>query len=239
MNDTSSVRKLNDETGSVKLRSRNSSILGTSLSNTSGESVLLKRDLSNDRGTRSALDIGPGTNKSPWHDLTHTQSEWTEFPQNEEREGEEIAIHKPIDRIPSMRPTIDNQDKLWTQIDVLDDVRQMEKDISQRGSFFDSDHTNCIEKLKNSQLKLLSQMRTLEQTMDDEDYQGVWHHESGDENEEGKKSDLLNGEHFQQVGDCIKALKDDLEEVKNNVKRADRTGNDIWRSRVGDAFAMD
>lgn len=239
MDDTDLVRRVKDDTGSVKQRSRNSSLLGASLSNTSGESVLLKRDLSNDRGARSPLEIGPGANKSPWQNLTHTQSEWSDFPQNDEREDNEVAIHKPIDKIPSIRPSVDNQDKLWTQIDVLDDVRQMVKDISQRGSFFDFDHANCIENLKASQLKLLKQMRTLEETMDDEDYQGIWHHEAGGDKDEKSEVDLLNSDHFQQVGDCIKALKDDLEEVKNNVRRADRTGKDIWKNRVGDAFAMD
>ncbi|KAI5962623.1 uncharacterized protein KGF55_003699 [Candida pseudojiufengensis] len=60
-----------------------------------------------------------------------------------------------IDKIPSIKPSVTYSDKLWTQIDVLDDVKKLSQEIKQRGSFFNDKFNNELLKLRKSQNKLL------------------------------------------------------------------------------------
>ena len=59
-----------------------------------------------------------------------------------------------IDKIPSAKPSVTYLDKLWTQIDVLDDVKRMADEVRAKGSFFDERFTKEMEKLKILQDKL-------------------------------------------------------------------------------------
>lgn len=49
-------------------------------------------------------------------------------------------------------------DKLWTQIDVLDDVKRMADEVNERGSFLSEKFTSLLSELKESQQKLLDVM---------------------------------------------------------------------------------
>lgn len=49
-------------------------------------------------------------------------------------------------------------DKLWTQIDVLDDVKAMAEEVKTRGTFFSENFTGLLMQLKESQRRLLDVM---------------------------------------------------------------------------------
>lgn len=49
-------------------------------------------------------------------------------------------------------------DKLWTQIDVLDDVKKMAEEVNERGSFLSEKFTALLGQLKESQQRLLDVM---------------------------------------------------------------------------------
>lgn len=65
---------------------------------------------------------------------------------------------RTLDKIPSTKPSITYLDKLWTQIDVLDDVKAMSEQVKEKGSFFDDDFNTHLNKLKQLQEKLLESM---------------------------------------------------------------------------------
>ncbi|RCK59458.1 hypothetical protein Cantr_07454 [Candida viswanathii] len=65
-----------------------------------------------------------------------------------------------IDKIPATKPTVTYLDKLWTQIDVLDDVKNMANEVRAKGSFFNDKFNMELDKLKALQEKLLSTMST-------------------------------------------------------------------------------
>ncbi|EGW34223.1 uncharacterized protein SPAPADRAFT_59653 [Spathaspora passalidarum NRRL Y-27907] len=65
-----------------------------------------------------------------------------------------------MDKIPSAKPSATYSDLLWTQIDVLDDVRNMASEVRNRGSFFNDKFNEELSKLKQSQNKLLETMST-------------------------------------------------------------------------------
>lgn len=62
---------------------------------------------------------------------------------------------RSIDAVPSSRPSVTYLDKLWTQIDVLDDVKNMSNQVKLRGSFFNDSFNEELNQLKASQNKLL------------------------------------------------------------------------------------
>ncbi|KAG7665814.1 uncharacterized protein J8A68_000639 [[Candida] subhashii] len=67
---------------------------------------------------------------------------------------------RTIDKIQGAKPAITYADKLWTQIDVLDDVRNMAEEVKNKGSFFNDKFNQELSKLKISQNKLLETMST-------------------------------------------------------------------------------
>lgn len=62
---------------------------------------------------------------------------------------------RPTDRLPSAKPNVTHLDKLWTQIDVLDDVKNMLSLVRQKGSFFNDDLNAVLGNLKQQQNSLL------------------------------------------------------------------------------------
>lgn len=67
---------------------------------------------------------------------------------------------RTIDKIQGAKPAVTYADKLWTQIDVLDDVRNMAEEVRKKGSFFNDQFNQDLQKLKLLQSKLLETMST-------------------------------------------------------------------------------
>ncbi|KAI5962899.1 hypothetical protein KGF57_001339 [Candida theae] len=67
-----------------------------------------------------------------------------------------------IDQIPSAKPSVTYSDKLWTQIDVLDDVKRMADESKIRDRLFNEKYTEQLAKLKESQDQLLQTMSALQ-----------------------------------------------------------------------------
>ncbi|KAI5969898.1 hypothetical protein CANMA_001040 [Candida margitis] len=67
-----------------------------------------------------------------------------------------------IDKIPSAKPSVTYSDKLWTQIDVLDDVKRMAKESKVKDTLFNEKYIQKLAKLKESQDQLLQTMSALQ-----------------------------------------------------------------------------
>lgn len=67
-----------------------------------------------------------------------------------------------IDQIPSAKPSVTYLDKLWTQIDVLDDVKRMAEDSKVRDTLFNEKYIQQLAKLKELQDHLLQTMSALQ-----------------------------------------------------------------------------
>jgi hypothetical protein len=65
---------------------------------------------------------------------------------------------RTLDYIPSAKPSVSYLDKLWTQIDVLDDVRKMASDVREKGSFFNEKFNSELEAMKTLQDRLIDIM---------------------------------------------------------------------------------
>ena len=67
-----------------------------------------------------------------------------------------------IDQVPSAKPSVTYLDKLWTQIDVLDDVKRMAEDSKMKNTLFNDKYLEQLAKLKELQDQLLQTMSALQ-----------------------------------------------------------------------------
>lgn len=63
-----------------------------------------------------------------------------------------------IDQLSTARASVTMLDKLWTQIDVLDDVKAMAQQVNERGTFLSDHFTSLLAQMKESQHRLLEVM---------------------------------------------------------------------------------
>lgn len=142
-------------------------------------------------------------------------------------EGDNIVPNRLNDKVPSARPNVDYQDKLWTQIDVLDDVRRMgEQTTMDNNSFFNAEHSKAIDELRVAQVQLLSTIKESEKLVDTNfDHKQIW--DSTDI--EGVREMLYNKEYFDSIANSIDKVKDRLDSVGHSMKKIDGLTRDIWQ----------
>ncbi|KAH3678283.1 hypothetical protein WICMUC_001607 [Wickerhamomyces mucosus] len=131
------------------------------------------------------------------------------------------------DKVPSSKPTVDYQDKLWTQIDILDDVKRMSEQARREyeeeleNEEIDDVHRNhlkALKQLKQSQLRLLDTMKSSKAVVDSNmDHHEIW--ECADI--ESLREKLFNRDYFQEVADSLKAVDIALDDVGTGLKLLD------------------
>lgn len=60
--------------------------------------------------------------------------------------------------IPSVRPVIDTHDRLWAQVDVLDEIGQHANEAQAKESFFTDEHAEALNHLRHAQMELAQLM---------------------------------------------------------------------------------
>lgn len=154
---------------------------------------------------------------------------------------------RAIDGIPSAKPNVTYSDKLWTQIDVLDDVREMSNEIKQRGSFFSDEFRTELNNLKTSQQKLLDtmykqhynnmKMNEQQQMIYKMDKTKLNPEELLQEkqgltddffNEKVNRDSLYKKQNFDEMHEYIAEIKSDLNQVGDSMKNFDATVSNSW-----------
>ena len=109
---------------------------------------------------QSLSNLKPNRSGSSAARLTRTNTNATDAITNANSTilGEGAPSLRTIDMVPSARPSVSYLDKLWTQIDVLDDVKSMANQVRLKGSFFNDKFNQELTKLKEQQNKLLETM---------------------------------------------------------------------------------
>lgn len=69
-----------------------------------------------------------------------------------------LSLTSTLDRIRTAKPNATYADNLWTQIDVLDDVKHMSDEVRTKGTFFNDKFTDELAKLKKTQNRLIETM---------------------------------------------------------------------------------
>lgn len=123
----------------------------------------------------STSSVGP-TGHNFTHKPTKSGSSTTRLSRsnsnNTELDSNDIQSIKTTDRIPPAKPSVTYLDKLWTQIDVLDDVKNMSDQVRLKGSFFNDKFNEELKELKQLQNRLFEVMSKQHfSSYSDKDYQ--------------------------------------------------------------------
>lgn len=78
------------------------------------------------------------------------------------------------DRIPSVKPVVDNHDRLWDETKVLDEVDDMAADPKLSGSLFRAGHAEAMANLQAAQLDLAQAMAERDATQNVAQYRTLW-----------------------------------------------------------------
>lgn len=135
-------------------------------------------------------------------------------------------------------PGVGYLDKLWSQIDVLDDVKNMLNEIRSRGSFFDDTFNAELSRLKLAQRKLLDIVSTqpldklttstnADKTSDQSER--LRHFFADDENEDADPANVLHRkQNFKEVELYIEEIRSGLSHVATAMKKFDELARDTW-----------
>lgn len=111
---------------------------------------------------------------------------------------------RTVDKILSSKPSVTYMDKLWTQIDVLDDVKRMSEEVKRNRSFFNDRFDAELEKLKLLQNKLLEVMSRQ-------------HFNNEEENEHQKQLYRMNAVHPEEgTTNFVHKLRDEISEKEED-----------------------
>ncbi|GMM37214.1 hypothetical protein DASC09_045390 [Saccharomycopsis crataegensis] len=126
---------------------------------------------------------------------------------------------RQVDKIPSVQPTVNYQDKLWTQIDVLDDVKKMSNEAIENNSFFTPQYENNLKDLKKTQMNLLTSVKKLEKKLDSSfDQKKVWFEFDIDLDRLKELKYLYNKDYFENVQSSIEDVRKKLDDVSRLMK---------------------
>ena len=161
-----------------------------------------------------------------------------------------------IDRIQSTKPSVSYLDKLWTQIDVLDDVKNMSNEVKLRGSFFNDKFNLELARLKLLHNKLLETMATQHFTatshkkqlskldsintnetsvagsspVTEEDEQAHKLQEKAHDFFQSKQGqDILHRkQNFEEINHYVNEINQNLQAVAASMNRFDETTKEMW-----------
>lgn len=159
---------------------------------------------------------------------------------------------RTIDQLSTARASVAILDKLWTQIDVLDDVKLMAEDVKTRGSFFNEEFTNVLNEMKVAQKKLqevvlrhqeASERVRIERNEDAQEIDRVWGLAQGDAEKETEITKqkmqkfffLEDSERtgpqqkdFDQLNDYVKEVLENLEVLGLRMRNFDEATKKLW-----------
>lgn len=154
----------------------------------------------------------------------HDQDFELEHPQQPERNGE----------IPSVKPVVDNHDRLWAEIDVLNDAGEMAQQAKTNKSFFGPNHAQALEQLRSAQSNLVQVLAESEQqkqkqkqpTTDSDNHSTLW--ESGDI--DSVRRNLFDHTEFDKISQHVANTRQALDNVAKYMDAIDeQTKDDVWQ----------
>lgn len=159
---------------------------------------------------------------------------------------------RTLDQLSQARASVTMLDKLWTQIDVLDDVKQMADEVREYGGFFNEEFSEKLAQLKESQRNLLDVMvrhhdmseraraerRSAAQVtagaakLDDDEIQRDQELTKQRMRDfffgSGKDHGSSQAKDFDELNEYVQEVRERLGEVSNRMLRFDETTKTLW-----------
>lgn len=77
--------------------------------------------------------------------------------------------------IPSVKPVVDDHDRLWAEIDILNETESIAQQAAVNKSFFGADHAQALGELRKAQTELVRAMAVGDKRMGlEQQYQSLW-----------------------------------------------------------------
>lgn len=127
--------------------------------------------------------------------------------------------------IPSVKPVVDQHDRMWAELDVLDEVEMAAEETRANKSFFGESHAKVLEQLQKSQLDLIKCISVADKRVEKDRYQSLW-----EQNDDSLRNNLFNQQHFDNVYKHISTTIEKLDSVAENMKEIDKESQDLWQS---------
>uniref|UniRef100_A0A060TI60 ARAD1D43868p n=1 Tax=Blastobotrys adeninivorans TaxID=409370 RepID=A0A060TI60_BLAAD len=125
--------------------------------------------------------------------------------------------------IQPVTPTQDSHDRLWAEIDVLDDVSTLAQETTQSG-FFGAEHSEAVDKLRKAQATLVDMMLEAEKRNDVALYKSVW------ENSDivTLKQMIFDADHIDAVSKQVNETTTKLDEVAKCMDDMDQENREAF-----------
>ncbi|KAF5132691.1 hypothetical protein DV495_001039 [Geotrichum candidum] len=127
--------------------------------------------------------------------------------------------------IPSVKPVVDEHDRLWSEIDILSETESIAHQARANRSFFGPEHAKALRELRTAQRDLVRAMGGKDRRREDY-YQSLW--EQNDM--ESLRNNLFNQQHFSNVYNHVNKTIEKLDSVAKRMKIVDQQSKEIWQS---------
>lgn len=132
-----------------------------------------------------------------------------------DRSGVVAPERKLGDQIPSVNQRVDDQDKLYESLHILDDVKKLKE-----SRFFGSEYNERMNELKRSQLQLLVDMTQMNEDSFQEFYK-VWETIGGKYDGSTEMLDINNSATFRDVTLKNEAIAEDVAKIRSCIAGID------------------
>lgn len=155
--------------------------------------------------------------------LQHNQSSTQSQQQKDQLPGEQP---QQFEQMPSVKPVIDDHDRAWAEIEVLDDAVEMAHQIKANKSFFGSEHAEAMDQLRSQQTELAQLMSDSDLRHHKAQYKSLWENNDID----SLRRNLFDEEHFEAIEKHILTTIDKLDDVAKCMEQVDEHSKDFWQT---------
>ncbi|ODQ82761.1 hypothetical protein BABINDRAFT_159274 [Babjeviella inositovora NRRL Y-12698] len=133
----------------------------------------------------------------------------------------------------STKPAVTYQDKLWTQIDILDDVKELSKQMNDNSGTFsfkgNPEFNKSLDALSQAQRKLLDTMtKNADTLLAKPDDDAIWEIQDLEAIKRKLFNYGINSQYQLDIKGCVDDIRNNLTEVNKSIEKIDQTSRDIW-----------
>lgn len=170
----------------------------------------------------------------PYRGVESSSSEKTNEPSPDETENgleteteTDGADHDPsLDSIGPDHPVVDQHDRMWAEVDVLDDAQKLASQVKTSGSFFGPAHAQALENLRRGQIELAQKTADVEAHRTRQEFNDLW--ENGDIGTLRKV--LFDDRHFDQISADVQSTVERLDQVSALMRAVDEQSRELWNT---------
>lgn len=124
------------------------------------------------------------------------------------------------------QPIVDQHDRMWAEVDVLDDAQKLANQVKVTGSFFGPAHAEALENLRQGQIELAHKTADVEAHKNQQQFNELW--QNGDIT--SLRRVLFDERYFDQVTADVKSCVERLDQVSTLMRAVDEQSKELWNA---------